>query len=126
MTRKQLPPPPGGDDLSAVLRRRHQPAAAPLDGGQADAPASPPPTAPATRAAAEQTPAAPGRRSTTSAAPMDRRSWYMPRSSADALAAAVEDLHWQTRRPKHEVLAAIVAAAVEHTDEARARLVDGR
>jgi hypothetical protein len=117
MTRKQLPPPPSGDDLSAVLRRRHQPTAGPLDSGQDGAAASPP---------AEQAPTATGRRPTSSGAVMDRRSWYMPRSSADALAAAVDNLHWQTRRPKHEVLAAIVATAVEHTDEALARLVDGR
>jgi len=43
---------------------------------------------------------------------MDRRSWYMPRASAEALAALVEDLHYETRRPKHEVLAAVVAAAL--------------
>lgn len=55
---------------------------------------------------------------------MDRRSWYMPRDSAEALAAAVDDLHWSTRRPKHEIVAALVAVAVRHADEARVTLVD--
>lgn len=53
---------------------------------------------------------------------MDRRSWYMPRASADALAEAVEDLHYDTRKPKHEVLRALVEVALEHRGEARAVL----
>lgn len=53
---------------------------------------------------------------------MDRRSWYMPRSVADDLASAVEDLHFDTRKPKHEVLRALVEVALEHRGEARARL----
>jgi len=46
----------------------------------------------------------------------------MPRATADALAAVVEDLHFDTRRPKHEVLRALVEVALEHQGEARARL----
>ena len=46
----------------------------------------------------------------------------MPAATADALAAAVDDLHYETRRPKHEVLAALVAVALEHLDQARNRL----
>lgn len=53
---------------------------------------------------------------------MDRRSWYMPAESAAALAAAVDDLHYATRQPKHAVLAALLAVALEHQDEARERL----
>jgi hypothetical protein len=53
---------------------------------------------------------------------MDRRSWYMPKSSADALADAVEDLHFDTRRPKHEVLRALVEVALAHRGEAAAKL----
>jgi hypothetical protein len=53
---------------------------------------------------------------------MDRRSWYMPKATADALADAVEDLHFDTRRPKHEVLRALVEVALEHRSEARSRL----
>ncbi|RIH58440.1 hypothetical protein D3C59_33435 [Streptomyces sp. SHP22-7] len=53
---------------------------------------------------------------------MDRRSWYMPRASADSLAEVVEDLHYDTRQPKHEVLRALVEVALEHRAEARARL----
>ena len=53
---------------------------------------------------------------------MDRRSWYMPKAVADALAKAVEDLHYDTRRPKHEVLRALVEVALEHRGEAQQRL----
>lgn len=44
---------------------------------------------------------------------MDRRSWYMPKESADALAAALDELHFTTRQPKHVVMAALVAVALE-------------
>ncbi|MGW1917727.1 hypothetical protein ACWCQS_45560 [Streptomyces sp. NPDC002076] len=50
---------------------------------------------------------------------MDRRSWYMPKESADALAAALEDLHWSTRQPKHVIMAALVSVALGHLDEVR-------
>jgi hypothetical protein len=63
-------------------------------------------------------------RGTTGA--MDRRSWYMPKAGAEALAAAVQDLYWLTHRPKHQVLAALVETALAHEDEARARLTDER
>jgi len=53
---------------------------------------------------------------------MDRRSWYMPRESADALAQLVDDLHFATRRPKHEVLAAVIAVALAHRSEIENRL----
>ena len=55
---------------------------------------------------------------------MDRRSWYMSKTVADALAEEVDELHFATRRPKHEVLAALVTVAIEHRDEVRARLAD--
>ena len=53
---------------------------------------------------------------------MDRRSWYMPKASADSLAVAIEDLHFATRRPKHEVLAALVDAALADYPAVQARL----
>lgn len=56
---------------------------------------------------------------------MDRRSWYMPKASADALADAVEDLHYATRRPKHEVLAALIDAALASRGDVQARLTTG-
>jgi hypothetical protein len=55
---------------------------------------------------------------------MVRRSWYVPRTAADALVAAVDDLHHETRRPKHEVLAVLLALAVEDLDRARDRLTE--
>lgn len=53
---------------------------------------------------------------------MDRRSWYMPRTIADALAEEIDELHHATRRPKWFVLSAIIAVAMEHQDEVRAKL----
>ncbi|MFE2090682.1 hypothetical protein [Streptomyces sp. NPDC059460] len=53
---------------------------------------------------------------------MDRRSWYMPKESAAALAAALEELHWSTRQPKHVLLAALVDVALEHVAEVRRRV----
>lgn len=104
MSGKNLPPPSGGDDLEALLRRRRTP---PPEDVAPVAPVAPPEEKAKPRA---------------QGAGMDRRSWYMPKSSADALAAAVEDLHFDTRRPKHEVLRALVEVALEHRGEASARL----
>ncbi|MEV7808962.1 hypothetical protein AB0O28_39025 [Microbispora sp. NPDC088329] len=54
--------------------------------------------------------------------PAVRRSWYMPAATAHALAAAVDDLHFATRRPKHEVLAALIDAALASRDQVADRL----
>ncbi len=40
------------------------------------------------------------------------RSWYMTPETASQLAKAVDDLHFATRAPKYEVLAAIVRAGL--------------
>ncbi|MDX3064017.1 hypothetical protein PV518_17810 [Streptomyces sp. ND04-05B] len=53
---------------------------------------------------------------------MDRRSWYMPQASADALADIVDDLHYATRQPKHEVLRVLVDVALEHRSDITQRL----
>lgn len=102
MSGKSLPPPGGGDDVEALLRRRRTPPAEDI------APVAP--VAPTTGKVRSQ------------GSGMDRRSWYMPKSTADALADAVEDLHFGTRRPKHEVLRALVEVALEHRGEAQSRL----
>jgi hypothetical protein len=56
---------------------------------------------------------------------MARRSWYLPRADADRLAELVDDLHFTTRRPRYEVLAAVVGVIVEHRGEIQARLAKG-
>jgi hypothetical protein len=56
--------------------------------------------------------------------PMAHRSWYMNRVLADRLAATVDDIHFRTRRPKHEVLGAAVAVALEHEADIVARLAE--
>ena len=50
------------------------------------------------------------------------RSWYLDARIADEFAAAVDDIHHRTRRPKHEVLAAAVLVALEHRAAIEARL----
>jgi len=119
--RRQLPPPAGADQLTALLRRRHtqEPTAEPIDDVPAAAPASPAATAPPAAAPVRPSPVAPA-----TDGGMVRRSWYVPRSAADALVAAVDDLHHETRRPKHEVLAVLLALAVEDLDRARNRLTE--
>jgi hypothetical protein len=111
--RKPLPPPPGGDDLQAALQRR-------LRRDDEDSPPSGDASG-ATRTTDES--GSTRRTRAKSATPlMDRRSWYMPKDSADALAAALQDLYWSTHRPKHEVLAALIETALAHRDEVQARL----
>lgn len=53
---------------------------------------------------------------------MRHRSWYLTADVADRLAAAVDDIHFRTRRPKHEVLGAAIAVALEHEQDILARL----
>ena len=54
--------------------------------------------------------------------PMAHRSWYLRADVADSLAGVVSDLHYTTRRPRHEVLAAVIEVAVSHRAEIEARL----
>jgi hypothetical protein len=58
----------------------------------------------------------------TPAVPMARRSWYLPADVAGRLAVVVDDLHYLTRRPKWEVLAAALGVAVDHRADILARL----
>jgi len=53
---------------------------------------------------------------------MAHRSWYLRADVADHLADVVTDLHFTTRRPRHEVLAAVIEVAVDHRAEIEARL----
>jgi hypothetical protein len=57
--------------------------------------------------------------------PMRHRSFYMRSDVADRLAAVVDDLHYATRRPRHEVLAALVDVTLGHRSEIEARLTQG-
>jgi hypothetical protein len=56
---------------------------------------------------------------------MRHRSFYMRSDVADRLAAVVDDLHFSTRRPRHEVLAALVDVTLRHRSEIEARLTRG-
>ena len=100
MSGKKLPPPKSGSGLSEALRSRHS------DAGPAEREdVTPAPT-----------PAAETKRV--------RRSWYLSETTADALAEAVEDLHFATRKPKNVILDALIAAALEHRDDVAASLTD--
>jgi len=48
---------------------------------------------------------------------MTMRSWYMPKASADRLAALVDDVHFATRLPKHLIMGAAVNVLDRHRDE---------
>jgi hypothetical protein len=51
-----------------------------------------------------------------------RRSWYLSADAADQLTRAVEELHWEMRVPKHQVLTAIIRAGLGQLDQVRASL----
>ncbi|MFG3223091.1 hypothetical protein [Streptomyces sp. NPDC048185] len=51
-----------------------------------------------------------------------RRSWYTSAAAADAFQAVVDDIHHATRVPKHEVVAALLEAAVEQAPAVEKRL----
>jgi hypothetical protein len=56
---------------------------------------------------------------------MRHRSFYMRSDVAERLAEVVDDLHFSTRRPRHEVLAALVGVSLEHLAEIKTRLTQG-
>ncbi|WP_151775799.1 hypothetical protein [Streptomyces abyssomicinicus] len=56
---------------------------------------------------------------------MTRRSWYTEASVADAFQRAVDDIHHSTRVPKHEVVAALLEAAVAQADRVQRKLGKG-
>ncbi|MGW1008194.1 hypothetical protein [Streptomyces sp. NPDC002520] len=53
---------------------------------------------------------------------MTRRSWYTKTTAADAFQAAVDDIHHSTRVPKHEVVAALLEAAVAQSERVGRKL----
>ena len=51
---------------------------------------------------------------------MTIRSWYMPKASADRLAALVDDVHFATRLPKHLIMGALANVVDRHRAEVEA------
>jgi hypothetical protein len=84
------------------------------------------PAAPAKPAEQALAPAAVAARPSAESA-MTMRSWYMPKASADRLAALVDDVHFATRLPKHLIMGAVVNVLDRRRDEieAEARAVGG-
>lgn len=72
-----------------------------------DATVAAPATKPDSPARASRTPE-PAQPAKAAAADMTMRSWYMPKASADRLAALVDDVHFATRLPKHLIMGALV------------------
>lgn len=79
-----------------------------------DAPAQPAPEQPAAPPAPTKK-----RRTPTAAVPsgqeeptMSRRSWYAEQEAVEALAEVVDDIHYATRKPKHQVVSELFRAAV--------------
>lgn len=54
-----------------------------------------------------------------------RRSWYTSTAAADAFTDVVDDIHHATRVPKHQVVAALMEAAVERREHVEKRLARG-
>jgi hypothetical protein len=96
--RKSLGSLVGAADLAPVPRATRP--------DRADKPDRPTGDAPAPR------PSAPG--------DMTMRSWYMPKASADRLAALVDDVHFATRLPKHLIMGALVNVADRYRAEVEA------
>jgi hypothetical protein len=73
------------------------------------------------RPARADKPANPGevaaREKPAAAGEMTMRSWYMPKASADRLAALVDDVHFATRLPKHLIMGALVNVIDRHRAE---------
>ncbi|WP_433860096.1 hypothetical protein [Streptomyces kronopolitis] len=51
-----------------------------------------------------------------------RRSWYTSSDAADLFQVAVDDIHHATRVPKHEVVAALLEAAVGQAERVQRKL----
>ncbi len=132
MTARKIDPPSSGSALQARLAGRTvdtNTAEVPPTFAPEARPAPVPVRIPAERGEQQQEPWAVKSRKQPAVEPpartsteMDRRSWYMPKASADALAALVEELHWETRQPKQAVLAALVEVAVQHRDQVAKKL----
>lgn len=97
--RKKSAPDMGGlkDDWNRVARLRQEEHAAPAEPAPATAPDCKSASSSAARSA--------------SAPAMSRRSWYAEKEAVDALAAAVEELHFATRVPKHTIVSELFRAA---------------
>lgn len=114
-------------DRIGKLSNRYQddrPAEA-LNWGPPRTPTSPPPiTAPAPAGEATGPARTPRRPPRSEPAGMTRRTYYLPESAAEALAAAVDRIQAATRGQvtKHEALAAVITAGVAQADDVADRL----
>lgn len=106
--RKKTEPDMGGlqDDWNRVAQLRQENAP--------PAPTTSPEPAPAPQAD-------PAAKSADSPA-MSRRSWYAEQDAVEALAKTVEELHFATRAPKHQVVSELFRAAVAAAPKVQKKL----
>ncbi|MFJ2753593.1 hypothetical protein [Streptomyces sp. NPDC087297] len=45
---------------------------------------------------------------------MVRRGWYATRESGDALALLVDEIYWETREPKYQIISALFEFAAKY------------
>lgn len=112
--RRRVPPPSTDLSTAAVFRGRYS-----QDDPSTDAPESTPSTPPTPDTGATgsttNTPTTDATKSTR--AEVSRRSFYMRPATEQRLTELIDDVHFKTRVPKVDVLAAIVEVAQEHADE---------
>ncbi|MFF2378644.1 hypothetical protein ACFVUW_30085 [Streptomyces xiamenensis] len=57
---------------------------------------------------------------------MTRRSWYLEAEVADRFADLVDDIHHETRIPRHRVISALLTEAVDQAPAVQRRLMRGQ
>ncbi|MGH3501826.1 MAG: hypothetical protein ACRDQA_13220 [Nocardioidaceae bacterium] len=112
--RRELPRPAGSDDLATTLRSRYR-----ADSEDSLGVSSETPRTRATSASSETHATGAAESAQTRQRAAVRRSWYMPADAAADLAAAVEEEHFASRRPKAEILAGLIRTALAHPSEWR-------
>ena len=89
----------------------------------AEEPAPEPKTSPPTPLPTSKRPPAPVSPPSVGEGPqMSRRSWYAEQDAVEALAAAVDDIHHATRKPKHQVVSELFRAAAAAAPKVQKKL----
>ncbi|MFD7509998.1 hypothetical protein ACFV5N_11745 [Streptomyces sp. NPDC059853] len=55
-----------------------------------------------------------------------RRSWYLDADVADRFADLVDDIHHQTRIPRHRVISALLTEVIDHAPTVQRKLMRGQ
>ncbi|MGW3297654.1 hypothetical protein ACWC9S_27175 [Streptomyces xiamenensis] len=71
-------------------------------------------------------PQAGAKKAASKKAAMTRRSWYLEAEVADRFADLVDDIHHETRIPRHRVISALLTEAVDQAPAVQRRLMRGQ